>query len=153
MKVYCVRHGEACRAEQDPHCSLTAKGRQEVQQIAQHLAKCAVKIPCIIHSGKTRALQTAEIFAQTLNCDKVLSLPSVLDCDADVNELIELLPRWTEDTMLVGHLPFMPHLINTLTARAAAPALFYFSPATVVCLEQQYQQWMIRWAISPEIFP
>ncbi len=153
MRLYCVRHGQACLSEQNPHCSLTERGRQEVQQIANHLAQCSIKIPCIIHSGKARTQQTAEIFAQTLGCDKILTMPRILDCEADVDELIELLPQWTEDTMLVGHLPFMPILINTLTARKEAPALFYYSPATVVCLEQQYQQWLIRWAISPEIFP
>lgn len=153
MKLYCVRHGEVCRAEQDSRCPLSERGRQEVQQIAQHLAKCTIKIPCIIHSGKARAQQTAEIFAQTLGCDKVLSLPRILDCEADPNDLIDLLTQWAEDSMLVGHLPFMPLLINTLTTKDKTLPLFYFPPATVACLEQQYHQWLIRWIINPSIIP
>ncbi len=151
-KLYCVRHGQAaCQIGQDAKRSLTPRGREEVLGIARHLATRQVKIPRIIHSGKLRAEQTAQIFAQTLKTVEVTFLTRALDCEAEVDDLIELIPLWTEDTLLVGHLPFMPRLINALLGKPIESNFLHFPPATCVCLEQQCGQWFIRWAINPDI--
>ena len=152
MKLYCVRHGEACRPDQDPHCPLTDLGRREASDISRYLAQCGVKIPRIIHSGKPRAQQTATIFANALCVNNITALPAILDCEADVEDLLALLPTWADDTMLVGHLPFMPRLVNALILGHADPIpLIHFPPATVVCLEQQYGRWVVRWILNPEL--
>lgn len=153
MLLYCVRHGEACRADLDPRCPLTVKGQHEVSAIAEHLAPRNLKISHIIHSGKLRAQQTAAILAAGLGVAHVTESPALLDCEAEVENLLALIQQWTEDTLLVGHLPFMPQLVNALVlGKPHFNTLIYYPPATVVCLErQQDARWIIRWALNPEV--
>lgn len=153
--MYCVRHGEAFSSAEDPSCQLTPRGQRQVANIAHHLAQSRVQIPVIIHSGKPRAQQTAAIFAEALQVSQVTTEPRLLDCEADVADLLALIPTWTEDTLLVGHLPYMPRLINALVlGKPDLNPIIHYAPATVVCLEQQSRsRWIIRWVMTPDLFP
>jgi len=61
MRLYLVQHGEAKREEEDPSRPLTENGRREVEIVAKFLSEAGIKIDKILHSGKLRAAQTAEI--------------------------------------------------------------------------------------------
>ncbi|HDD66024.1 MAG TPA: phosphohistidine phosphatase SixA, partial [Nitrososphaeria archaeon] len=61
MKVYLVQHGEAKREEEDPARPLTEEGKREVEDVARFLAELGVRVDRILHSGKLRAAQTANI--------------------------------------------------------------------------------------------
>ncbi len=63
MQVYLVQHGLAKSKEEDPARPLTAAGREEVERVARAAAAAGVRPASILHSGKLRAGQTAEIFA------------------------------------------------------------------------------------------
>ncbi len=151
-KLYCVRHGEACSAELDPRCPLTARGQRDISFLAHYLAQCGVKIPSIFHSGKPRAQQTATILADTLHIDRIAESPSLLNCEADIEDLLTCLSAWNEDIMIVGHLPFIPRLVNALVLGlecADHPPIIDYPPGTVVCLEQHNRRWIIHWVLSP----
>ena len=64
--LYLVRHGEATSEEQNPARPLTEPGAKEVEQIAAWFTSTKLPVDEIRHSGKLRAQQTAEIFAQYL---------------------------------------------------------------------------------------
>ena len=66
MEIYLVQHGEAKPESEAPERPLTDKGRTEVESVAYYVAGLGVKVSRIVHSGKLRAKQTAEIFAQKL---------------------------------------------------------------------------------------
>ncbi len=155
MKLYCVRHGEACRSDQDPCCQLTSQGQKDVTRVARHLANSGVSIHQILHSSKLRAKQTAAILTETLQIASVTECPSLLDSEARVEDLLAMLPSWTEDTMIVSHLPFLPQLVNALILNDSNHSpIIHFPPATVICLERQdAQRWIVRWVLNPEIVP
>lgn len=66
MKLFLVQHGEAVSKEKDVQRPLSNKGRLEARNTATFLRRARLKVPLIWHSGKTRALQTAEILAEVL---------------------------------------------------------------------------------------
>ena len=74
MAYYFVQHGIALAKEQDIERPLSPEGRVGVLSVAKHLKQCNISLNTICHSGKTRARQTAELFAQQLAVDSVVEL-------------------------------------------------------------------------------
>lgn len=66
MKIYLVQHGEAKSEQEDPERGLTEKGIEDLKRAGQFLQKLDLKVNKIFHSGKKRALQTAEILSKYL---------------------------------------------------------------------------------------
>ena len=153
MKLYCVRHGEAFSSAEDSKRTLTIPGSQDVEKIARYLKLQGVGISQLMHSPRLRAKQTAQIFAEQLAIEKVTECESILNEEADVTHMLTMIQSWGEDTMLVGHLPFMYKLVSAL---AMGDANYYpivnYPPATVVCLEYfEQQRWVIDWLLNPGI--
>lgn len=65
-QLYLVQHGKAATEAEDPARPLTAEGREDVKRVAACVAKLNLTVLTICHSGKLRAKQTAELFAQIL---------------------------------------------------------------------------------------
>lgn len=150
MKIYLVRHGEALSTEADPERPLSPKGKTEVQRMADHLASLHLGISQILHSPKLRAEQTAEIFARAFNAQLTLC-PSTLDSEADVYPVMSMLPSFSSDTMLVGHLPMLAKLLSALVIHDENYfPITNYKPGTVACLEMhEGGRWIINWIVSP----
>jgi len=155
MKLYCARHGEACSADVDPERSLTEQGRIDIMRMARYLSGCGIQVDHVLHSKKARAVQTANILAETLCTQSSTTSTSLLAEQADPLALSAMLPTWTEDTLLVGHLPLLSDLVNHLVGGdARAYPIVHYSPGTIVCLQYyQGQHWMIDWLLSPAMVP
>lgn len=153
MNLYCVRHGEAELAEVNPERPLTNKGRLEVERVAHYLQSHHIKVAHVMHSTKLRAKQTAEIFADALAPGQTTECESILDEDADVNVLIEMISTWTDDTLIVGHLPFMPKLISGLViGNPDIYPIVNFPPSGIVCLQHfESHRWIIQWLLNPQL--
>ena len=80
--------------------------------------------------------------------DKVAGINPVDPTD----HLVQAVGEWTDDTMVVGHLPFMGKLASRLVTGDEAASVVMFTPGTVVCLERGEQgSWSIAWMIRPEL--
>lgn len=66
MLLYLVQHGEAKREDEDPARGLTEKGAKDVKKVAQLLQNKILSLSHVFHSNKTRAIETARIFAEHL---------------------------------------------------------------------------------------
>ncbi len=66
MRIYLVQHGEAVAKDVDPERPLSEQGHNDVEKIATFLGNTQLGMERILHSGKLRAEQTAEIFADKL---------------------------------------------------------------------------------------
>jgi phosphohistidine phosphatase len=66
MEVYLVQHGEAKPKEEDANRPLTSRGRREVSLVSSYVAGVGIRVVQIFHSGKLRARETAQIFAEHL---------------------------------------------------------------------------------------
>ena len=63
MRLYLVQHAEALPADVDPARPLSANGRTDAERVATLLTGQVLGITRVLHSGKTRAEQTAGILA------------------------------------------------------------------------------------------
>ena len=154
MHLYLVQHGDALPKDEDPNRPLSEKGRQDVGRMAAFLARTRPSISRVVHSGKGRAIQTALAFAETMGPGRILEEAiEGLAPDDSPTIVADVVNGWTEDTMLVGHLPHLSGLAGLLLTGEADETIVYFQPGTVLCLERSENGhgWSVTWAVRPEL--
>lgn len=149
MEVYLVQHGEAKPESEDPERPLTDKGRTEVESVARYVAGLGVKVSRILHSGRLRAKQTAEIFAQHLVPPEGVLEQRGLGPMDDPEEAKRLVQQAGKPLMLVGHLPHLSRLTALLILGDPEKEVVRFSMGGVVCLGRSDGGWSIGWALIP----
>ena len=152
MALYLIQHGKSLPKDQDPDQGLSAEGIAETERIAKLAKDDGVAVSQIRHSVKTRARQTADIFANALNPEQgiheisgIKPLDDVAEYAADIDP--------AEDIMLVGHLPFMERMTAFLITRSIDKPVFKFQNSGIVCLDKdpETQAWVILWCLMPKI--
>ncbi len=152
MALYLVQHGKNLPKESDPDQPLSEDGRAEVERIAGVAKGYGLRPARIEHSPKTRAAQTAQIFADSLGPRdgahersgiKALDDPAALAGDLSPDQ----------ELMLVGHLPFLERLCALLITGHQEPAVFKFQNGGMVCLDidSRTDRWIVTWALMPNI--
>ena len=104
----------------------------------------------ICHSGKLRAKQTAEIFADSLK--RPAEAAQGLNPNDDVLEWADRISREKGDLMIIGHLPFLEKLTSLLVTGKEdfRPVLFRYG--AIVCLDKKEADgWGVRWILTPEM--
>ncbi len=152
MALYLVQHGRSRPKDVDPDQGLSDEGIAETKRIAEVALNYRIQVALIKQSGKKRARQTADIFADTLQpaggveetaglkpMDDVSAFAGGLDAGANV--------------MLVGHLPFMERMAAYLVTGSADRPIFKFQNSGIVCLDKDPNSgaWTIVWALMPKI--
>jgi phosphohistidine phosphatase len=117
--------------------------------MAEFLSRIEIEINRILHSGKTRALQTAEILARKL-CAKV-ERSDALEPLANAEIWTKRLDGMDEDLMLVGHMPHLEKLCSRLLTKAEGLKIG-FKPGSIVCLQREAEGWVLVWVITPDLF-
>jgi phosphohistidine phosphatase len=151
MKLYLVQHGEALSKDVDPERPLSDAGHNDIMRLAGFLRIRKIQADQVLHSGKARARQTAEILANSLTPD---TPPTAIDGIApndSVSAFAEIARSWSEDTAVVGHLPFMARLVAYLVTGNENNAINNYRPGSIVCLEADEDDWHIGWMIRPEL--
>ena len=152
MRVYLVQHGKARSAEEDPNRGLSDEGRSEVKEIADFLAELRITVSLIEHSGKGRAEETAHILANSIRCTAGPTHTTGLDPADDPTTMANFLKVYTDDALIVGHLPHLERLASLLLTGSPDRRPVRFSNAGVVCLEKDSGgTWTLVWAVIPEL--
>jgi len=153
MRLYLVQHAEAKSEEEDPARPLTEKGLADIRKVARHLKEHAdIKVAEIVHSGKTRAEQTAQVLAEALAPPRGIAKAEGLEPLADPGLWAERLAKLDEEVMLVGHLPHLSKLASKLILGDEERKVVSFQMGGVVCLERDAEgNWAVRWALTPEL--
>ena len=153
MYLYLVQHAEALAEEKDPKRPLSEKGKADIQKVAEFVSKYAnISIKSIIHSGKLRAEQTAEILAKYLNPPEGIRKEEGLNPLDDPLIWANRLKEIEEDTMLVGHLPHLVKLSSYLLCQDMDKKIIEFQMGGVVCLRRDESNiWTVNWMIIPEL--
>lgn len=146
MKLCLMRHGQAQSRELDPNQGLSDEGKAEVLQLTQNLEKRDITFKKIIHSGKTRARQTAEIIRDAISADAELTESDAIKPNDDPATIFNQIPGWKSDTLIVSHLPFIPELIKVLCQTDLKVPI---ETATMVCLEKNTGNWELLWVETP----
>jgi phosphohistidine phosphatase len=104
------------------------------------------------HSGKRRAQQSAEVLAKVVTVNKATAARQGLNPNDDVKTLKDELASAQQDTMIVGHLPFLGKLASLLLAGSESANTVAFKQGGIVCLTRSEEnQWQIDWMVTPQL--
>lgn len=152
MKLYLVQHAKAASKNVELQRPLTEEGRREIQKVAAFVKPLGLCVDYLWHSGKKRAVQTAEILAEVVRINKEQTVRNGLGPNDDAAVLGDELASTEEDIMIVGHMPFLSKLTSLLLAGSEAANVVAFRNGGIVSLSRsEGNQWQIDWVITPEI--
>ena len=151
MKLYLLQHGEAVSADIDPDRPLSSGGKADVARLAEFLGSTFFHPTRVFHSGKLRARQTAEGLASVACREAVVETISGLKPNDPVQPMAEKIKGWKDDTLIVGHMPFLGRLASYLILRDTETEMVAYEPGSIACLEQAADgRWKLAWMIRPE---
>ncbi|MFZ5448029.1 MAG: phosphohistidine phosphatase SixA [Thermodesulfobacteriota bacterium] len=152
MFLYLVQHAEAKRKDEDLERDLTEKGRRDVEKLAKFVAQLDLPVGQIWHSGKTRALSTGKILANSLNPPQGFKEAKGLAPLDDPEGWADRFSAMDENIMLVGHLPHLARLAALLLTGDQEKNVIDFKMGGMVCLRRGPEaRWTVAWMIIPEI--
>jgi len=151
MKLYLVRHGEAVSEQSDFKRPLSPRGREEVKKVAGLVKDKALAVKAIYHSGKKRAEETAKIIQSVLNLQCPFLAKDSLSPNDPVDKIYQEIIKMTEDSLIVGHMPFLSRLTSKLVLGTEAKEIVGFKTGTMVALEKiGDKKWQVLFSVSPD---
>ncbi|MDH5733330.1 MAG: phosphohistidine phosphatase SixA [Candidatus Bathyarchaeota archaeon] len=153
--MYLVQHAESKHKDEDSSRPLSEKGWEDIRNVARFAEKTSsIQVAQIVHSGKLRAKQTAEILAEHLYSEKGVIVAEGLEPLADPKIWKRNLDATAEDIMIVGHLPHLSKLAGYLITGDENKEVIAFRMAGIIYLERiEGDRWVVQWVITPEIIP
>ncbi len=150
MFLYLVQHGEAKKEEEDPQRGLTDKGFRDVTLAALYAEEHGIQVDRIMHSDKTRAMQTAQVLADRLKPGRGICQANDLAPMDDPAIWSKGLSETQEDVMLVGHLPYLAKLAGLLLCGDKEKMFVDFKMGGIVCLKRSDDgRWTLEWMVVP----
>ena len=152
MALYLVQHGKSLPKAEDPEKGLSVDGKMETERIAGVAKGYQVKVSRIVHSGKKRARETAEILASRLPPAGGLEPRNGMNPMDDVRTFADSL-ELDKNVMLVGHLPFLERLTGLIVCGNPDQTIFKLQNSGILCLDRlpEIKNPVIRWALMPSI--
>ncbi|MBP1748182.1 MAG: sixA [Deltaproteobacteria bacterium] len=152
MLLYLVRHGEAKPESDDPERGLTDDGTKNARRMGEFLSFMGTEFDIVIHSTKKRACETARAIIESLRPRKGIREEQGLAPNDDPAAWVARINAMSENTAIVGHLPFLDRLLGLLVLGDADRRIVDFKSAGTVCLKPAGGgKWLIEWAINPEV--
>ncbi|MCB2146630.1 MAG: phosphohistidine phosphatase SixA [Deltaproteobacteria bacterium] len=152
MALYVVQHGKSLTKTEDPEKGLSADGKLDTERMAAVASGYRVKVSRIVHSGKKRARETAEIMASVLSPANGLEPRSGMNPLDDVGIFAGSLDL-DSNMMLVGHLPFLERLVGLLVCGDPDQTVFKLQNSGILCIDRvpEVKNPVIRWALMPSV--
>ncbi len=147
MRLYLVQHGDAHPKDVDPDRPLTDQGATDIGRLAAWLARSETHIALILHSGKLRARQTAEILASALTDGGAIEARSGLSPNDSPCDLLDSLGD--EDTLVAGHMPFVSRAVSTALGLSPEHPVVAFEPGSLAVLERHDDDWRLIAFVRP----
>jgi phosphohistidine phosphatase len=151
MKVYLIQHGEAKPEAEDPERPLSEKGKKTVESVAGYLTAVGLEVTQILHSGRLRAKQTAEVFTRYLAPAQGIREEKGLGPLDDPHETIQLIQQAEGPIIIVGHLPHLSRLASLVILGNIENEIIRFVKGGVVCLSESDNKRLIDWMLVPEL--
>ncbi len=154
MQLYLVQHAQVKSEAEDPQRSLTEEGKQTALRMADFAARHKIAVAEIWHSGKLRARQTAEIFAEAMRPPSGVHEKPGLGPLEDVAPLVATLAGLEHNLMIVGHLPHLSRFTSRLLCGDETKSIVAFQMGGIVRLDREATgEWSLRWVVVPELTP
>lgn len=137
---------------ENPERPLTDQGVDDVTGVARHTVESlGVRPTRVLHSGKTRARQTADIWGGLLGIDAEPA--DALAPNDNPTIWAERLDAAADDLMLVGHLPHLARLTGLLLTGTADRTPVKFRQGGLVTLERTDTGWEVSAVLPPDAAP
>ena len=151
MKLYFLRHGEAeDLAPTDHGRELTERGKERVAKSAQVLKRLGIAPKVIYSSPRIRAKQTAEIIAEALGMEIIITEDVNFGFNtSNLKSLIKKLST-SDEVMFVGHNPDMSQVVHKMTG--ASVGMKKGGLARVDVVNDKAQRGDLVWLIAPKVF-
>lgn len=151
MKLYIVQHGDALTKDIDAERPLSNIGHAEVGQVAALLAG-HMHVSRVVHSGKLRAQQTADIFTTIIAGEFPVEQIEGIGPNDSVADFAQKAEEWGEDMLVVSHLPFVDRLVSLLLSGRETENIVSYTPGSICCLQSTSGGgWQLQWMIKPEL--
>lgn len=152
MRLYLARHGDALDSDVDPQRALSELGIKKVKALGVFLEQEQVSCKDVYHSGKLRAEQTAELLCNHIDCHKPPQTMQGLLPNDEITDILAMIEALTDNTLLVGHLPYLAHLASKLLFGHEDSHSIQFRPSDILCLEQIHQSvWSLVWHLPAQL--
>ena len=150
MYLYLVQHAAARSKEEDPSRGLSEKGIEDIKKVATFTKGMKIEVHKIFHSGKMRALQTAQVMEDHIKMDTGIDETDGLAPMDEPEIWFSRLAEINENTMLVGHLPHLGKLSMLLICGNREKDIIDFEMGCIVCLKRSVDgNWTVDWIIKP----
>ena len=156
MKLYLVQHADALPKSENPERPLSEQGVADAVRMAAYLESVGVRVDEVVHSGKKRAEETANILGGAIwPGNSTLEMESLGPNDS-TDHLYHGAQASGGDICVVGHMPFMGRIAARLLTGAEDGMNIGFTPGSVVCLERDDigqagpTGWHLKWMQSTE---
>ncbi len=152
MAIYLVQHGRCLSKQEDPQKGLSDQGAAEVRRIADVATGYRVQVESIVHSGKKRARQTAEILAEAFGLREGPAAADGINPLDDVTAFAATVDA-ASNRMIVGHLPHLEKLAAYLVTGKDQPPIFQLQNGGILCLDRygESDRLVIKWALMPNV--
>lgn len=151
MVLYLCQHGDALAKETDPDRPLSERGTTDICNVANVLAD-SVEIGTILHSGKTRASQTAELLRERLAPQATIRKERGLGPNDPVEGFAAGLASYSGNLLVVGHMPFVGRLASHLLCHGELRDILAFQPGTVAAFHRDDAgYWLLAWMVTPAL--
>jgi phosphohistidine phosphatase len=126
MDLYLLRHAEAGKRlpaqARDAERSLTAKGKEELEDVARALSRLKIRPDHIVSSPLKRSRETASIVAKALKERDKVEIWDELKPEGSKQELYKRLSKLKPESsvLCVGHEPYLSQAINDLMGHQGA---------------------------------
>jgi len=154
IRVYLVQHGEAVPETEDPERPLTAKGKADIARLADFLGQCGVRVGRVVHSDKQRARDSAAMLIDKIGAGAIVEeLPKGLAPKDSPEYFVDRMVSWAEDTLVVGHQPFISRLVSRIVLGKEVPAIVDITPGTLVLLSRRpaTRAWFVAGMVQPDL--
>jgi phosphohistidine phosphatase len=146
MKLYIVQHGLATSKLENPLRPLTGQGVYDVQRLGVELARRGIAPGHIFHSGKQRAMQTAQLIASSIGRPDCIEQIDGIAPNDDVTAFALYIKTFADDVLIASHLPFVHNLCAALIGKSGLGE-FEFSPGRAVCIDNDGHRPTLCWTV------
>jgi phosphohistidine phosphatase len=157
MEIYILRHGIAeDRADGgDADRALTAAGRRKLRRVLARAAKAGVSPSLILASPLKRAVQTAEVAAESLGCRKKILQTDTLLPEAAPDAFWEEIRAHRHEKALLasGHEPMLSAAVAWLLGAPAVKVEMKKGALVRIDVDRfgPRPQGVLRWMLTPRL--
>jgi len=129
MDLFILRHAEAGKSlpalARDAERSLTAKGKEDLEDVARALSRLKMRPDHIISSPLKRSRETSSIVAKALKERGKVEIWDELKPEGSRQELFRRLSKLKQESVVlcIGHEPYLTQTINDVMGHQGVPRI------------------------------